>query len=70
MAVKGSSTVWDVRAGESLEFASAGIRITLVHKSGRLARLHVVAPHDTRITIDKSSEDRAGLRGKHETIPA
>ena len=68
MSAKRSSTVWDVRPGDSLEFNSAGIRIQLVHKSGRIARLHVVAPQETKISIEKASEEVVGVRAKHETM--
>ena len=42
-------TVWDIREGESLVFAGAGIAVSLVHKSGRVARVHVDAPEDVAI---------------------
>lgn len=42
-----SSVSIDVRPGECLVLS--GVRVELVHKSGRVARLRVTAPRDVRI---------------------
>jgi hypothetical protein len=54
MAGRNTSTVWDVKAGDVLVLGPSRIQITLLQKSGRLARLRVVAPAD--LEINKSTE--------------
>ena len=56
MAERGTSTVWDVKPGEVLRFAS-GIEVKVVHKSGRFARLRVVAPPEDVIRKDRAEGD-------------
>lgn len=41
--------VLDMRPGENLCLDGTRIRIELLHKSGQLARLRVVAPDDVKI---------------------
>ena len=50
-----SSLTIDIRAGEVLQIGT--VSVELVHKSGQLARLRVVAPRDT--AIEKGSLVRA-----------
>lgn len=45
-----TSLLVDLRHGEVLRFDDAGIEVELVHKSGRLARLHVRAPVGQGVT--------------------
>jgi hypothetical protein len=45
---------FDVRPGEQL--LVGGVRVELVHKSGRLARLKVTAPHDVLVRLEQSGE--------------
>lgn len=44
----------DIRAGEQLVISGEQeIRLELVHKSGRLARIRIAAPDDVRINHSK-----------------
>ena len=45
---------FDVRPGEQL--LVGGVRVELVHKSGRLARLKVTAPHDVPVKLVEQAE--------------
>jgi sRNA-binding carbon storage regulator CsrA len=51
--------VWDVRAGEVLRFGGAEIDVTLVKKSGQLARLSVAAPAGEKIVREVAAEREA-----------
>lgn len=55
---KPSSLIIDVRPGECLAL-SDGVMVELVHKSGQLARLRVIAPREVR--IEKLSEHQARI---------
>lgn len=46
---KQSGLVLDMRPGECLSLDGARIKVELLHKSGQLARLRVVAPADVKI---------------------
>lgn len=50
MAGDASSMTIDIRAGELLQIGT--VSVELIHKSGQLARLKVVAPRDTAIKKD------------------
>lgn len=50
---KQSGLVLDMRPGECLSLDGARIKVELLHKSGQLARLRVVAPRD--VTIEKEA---------------
>lgn len=50
--------VLDMRPGESLNLDGARIRVELMHKSGQIARLRVVAPDDVKI----EKEQAAGVK--------
>jgi sRNA-binding carbon storage regulator CsrA len=54
----------DVKVGESVSFDNGRINMTLLDKSGRLARLEIKAPEDVKIKhhkIEVSSHARNGL---------
>lgn len=51
--------VIDIRPGECLAL-SGPARITLLHKSGRTARLHVAASKEVRITKEASESHAPG----------
>jgi hypothetical protein len=52
-------TVWDIRPGEQLLIGGRKVSVELIHKSGQLARLQVIAPPD--VSIEKGGQ----LRSKH-----
>lgn len=52
-------TVWDIRPGEHLLIGGGPVSIELIHKSGQLARLQVIAPQE--VSIEKNGQ----LRSKH-----
>jgi len=66
MAGRNTSTVWDVKAGDVLVLGPSRIQITLLQKSGRLARLRVVAPAD--LDIKKSTEIQEA--GAADSVPS
>lgn len=50
-------TVWDLRVGERLALEGPGrATITMVRKSGQIARLRVVAPEDVQIRREANDE--------------
>lgn len=55
MAGDSSSLILDVRPGEKVRLAGAA-EIELVHKSGKLARLRIVAERDVK--IEKTTQTR------------
>lgn len=57
MAEKISSLTLDVRPGESLVMDGHRIRVELLHKSGRLARLKVTAPAGVKIQKSPALEE-------------
>jgi hypothetical protein len=54
MERRGSLTL-DVRPGECLDIA--GVRVEVVHKSGRVARLRVTAPREMAIKVLPSTAE-------------
>ena len=44
-----SCLVLDVRPGEQLSFDEARVNVELIHKSGQIARLRVVAPRGMKV---------------------
>jgi len=48
--------VLDMRPGESLNLDGARIKVELLHKSGQIARLRVVAPADVKIEKEQAAE--------------
>jgi hypothetical protein len=54
-----SSLIVDVRPGERLAM-SGSVTVELLHKSGQIARLRVIAPRDVRIERggDGANQDR------------
>jgi hypothetical protein len=61
MAVKTTSLIVDVRPGERLNLSGAA-SVELVHKSGQLVRLRIIAPLD--VTFEKVSSQQ------HEVVPS
>lgn len=57
----------DIRPGGAIVFDDLGIKIELIGKSGRQARLCVSAPRDVRVTR-KEPDDDAGHDTKHEMM--
>lgn len=47
--VRSGSLLVDVKPGQALDLG--GMRVEVVHKSGRGARLRVTAPREVRITV-------------------
>jgi sRNA-binding carbon storage regulator CsrA len=60
-----TSLVVDMRPGERLTLSKL-VTVELVQKSGRSARLRVVAPRE--VEIKKESLDACDSRGKHAPI--
>lgn len=58
--VKQPGLVLDMRPGETLNLDGDRIKVELLHKSGQLARLRVVAPHDVK--IEKSGAEPEPVR--------
>ena len=50
-----SCLVIDLRPGESLGLDGSRIKVELLHKSGQIARLRVVAPRD--VVIEKEATE-------------
>jgi len=63
-----STMTVDLHAGES--FSLAGATVQFVHKSGRLARLRVIAPRDLQIkkNVGGAGDSQPTFRGKHGSI--
>ena len=56
-------TVWDVRPGEQLVLDGSRISVRVLDKSGKHARLLIVAPRDISIRREESDQPRA-MRGE------
>ena len=64
-----TSLLVDIRPGEVLRFDQAGIEVSMVHKSGRLVRLRVVAPAEQGIRHEHGPQ--LGEQGIDDrTVPA
>lgn len=69
MSIADTSTmIVDMRTGDAL--ALAGVTVELLHKSGRTARLRVIAPRSLAIKKISSSDETitADVRDKHGHI--
>jgi sRNA-binding carbon storage regulator CsrA len=62
-----SNTVWDVAPGERLEI-SPGVSVSVLHKSGRRARLLVEAP--IAVSISHVSEREEVIHGTGKAAPS
>lgn len=53
---KTGGLVLDLRPGECLNLDGARIRVELLHKSGQLARLRVIAPREVKIEKEQAED--------------
>lgn len=67
--MKSSSLMLDLRPGEAIAIGEdGGVRVQLIHKSGQLARLRVIAPPDLPIQKQNAEEvSPRAMRGRVRT---
>jgi sRNA-binding carbon storage regulator CsrA len=67
--MESSSLMLDLRPGESVAIGEdGGVRVQLIHKSGQLARLRVIAPRD--LPIQKQQNDEVPSRAMRGRVRA
>lgn len=67
MPQEGVSRLWiDLRHGESIAISGGQVRVELIQKLGKVARLCVTAPRS--VSIKKETREACAPRGKHELI--
>lgn len=67
--MESSSLMLDLHPGEAVAIGEDGsVRVQLIHKSGQLARLRVIAPRD--LPIQKQQESEVPTRAMRGTVRA